>query len=80
MGAHQKLPGDYALDALAQEVDRRAKQRGDPSYSYGKLIAQTTPEERERIADTYRAEYRKKRGRGGTRSFFQEAESTGAGE
>lgn len=34
-----------------------------PDYSYGKLIADTTPEERERICDAYRTEVRRKRGR-----------------
>lgn len=68
MAAGNKLPGDYALDALALEVDRRAKKMNRPDYSYGKLIADTTPAERERIADTYRAEYKRKRGRGCTQS------------
>lgn len=79
MAAGNKLPGDYALDALALEVDRRAKRMGRPDYSYGKLIADTTPAERELIADSYRAEYRRKRGRGCTHSFFQESDKEGAG-
>ena len=66
MGQARKLPGDYAIDALALEADRRARRMGDPSYSYGKLVADTTEEERERIADTYRAEQGKKHGRCGT--------------
>lgn len=74
-----KLPGDYALDALALEVDRRAKQMNRPDYSYGKLIADTTPEERELIADSYRAEYKRKRGRGCTHSFFDEADKEAGG-
>lgn len=56
MSGRGKLPADYAIDALALEVDRRAKKMNRPDYSYGKLIADTTPEEREQIADTYRAE------------------------
>lgn len=68
MAAGNKLPGDYALDALALEVDRRSKKMNRPDYSYGKLIADTTPAERERIADTYRTEYKRKRGRGCTQS------------
>lgn len=72
MGQSKKLPGDYAIDALSLEAERRAKKMNRPDYSYGKLIADTTPEERERIADTYRAEYRRKRGRGCTHSFFDE--------
>ena len=65
MGRAMKLPGDYAIDALALEADCRARKMGDPSYSYGKLVADTTEEERERIADSYRAEQGKKRGRSG---------------
>lgn len=53
--AGKKLPGDYAIDALAVEAERRAGILGRPDYSYGKLVADTTPEQRERIADDYRA-------------------------
>lgn len=79
MSSYGKLPGDYALDALSLEAQRRGKLMGDPHYSYGQLVADTTQEERERIADCYRAEYRRKRGRGCTHSFFQEADKEGAG-
>lgn len=48
-----KLPADYAIDALALETDRRRKALGR-SYSYGKLIADTTPAQREQIAEDYR--------------------------
>lgn len=79
MCERKKLPGDYALDALAREADRRAKQRGDPSYSYGKLIADTTPWEREMIKDAYRAEERRKQGKSSTHSFFDESGKEEAG-
>lgn len=74
MGSYGKLPEDYAIDALSLEAQRRGKLIGDPHYSYGQLVADTTEEERERIADCYRAEYRRKQGRGYTHSFFQEAD------
>lgn len=79
MGGRSKLPADYAIDALSLEAERRAKKMNRPDYSYGKLIADTTPEERERIADTYRAEYRKKRGRSCTQSFSNESDKEGSG-
>lgn len=47
------LPADYAIDALALETDKRCKALGRP-YSYGQLIADTTPEQREQIAEDYR--------------------------
>lgn len=47
------LPNDYAIDALALEVDRRNKKRGTVKYSYGKLVADTTCEQRQSIADSY---------------------------
>lgn len=52
------LPEDYAIDALAIEADRRREMLGRP-YSYGKLVADTTLEERSVIAEKYRR--RKKR-------------------
>ena len=48
-----KLSEDYPIDALAQEADRRAKKLGR-RYSYGMLIADTTPQERQEIAEKYR--------------------------
>jgi len=51
-----KLPEDYAIDALAVEAERRGKAMNRPDYSYGKLVADTTKEQRERICDEYRAE------------------------
>ena len=56
-----KLPEDYAIDALAVEVDRRKKKLNRPDYSYGKLVADTTPQERERICDEYRARKERKK-------------------
>lgn len=56
-----KLPEDYAIDALAVEVDRRKKELNRPDYSYGKLVADTTQEQRERICDEYRARKERKK-------------------
>ena len=52
----RKLPEDYAIDALVLEVERRKKTRGR-DYSYGKLIADTTLEERQEIAEEYRQSF-----------------------
>ncbi len=49
-----KLSEDYPIDALALEADRRAKKLGR-RYSYGMLIADTTPLERQEISDQYRS-------------------------
>lgn len=49
----KKLPADYAIDALAMEADRR-RQLGHHQYSYGKLVAETTYEERQVLAEKYR--------------------------
>ena len=48
-----KLSEDYPIDALALEADRRAKKLGR-RYSYGMLIADTTPKERQQISEQYR--------------------------
>lgn len=48
-----KLSEDYPIDALALEADRRAKKLGR-RYSYGMLIADTTPQERLEISEQYR--------------------------
>lgn len=50
---YSKVPADYAVDALSLEASRRASQLGQP-YSYGRLIADTTREQREEIAENYR--------------------------
>ena len=47
------LRNDFAIDALALEVDRRKPTKGS-SYSYGHLVADTTEAERQVIADRYR--------------------------
>lgn len=47
------IPADYAIDAMALETERRSKAQGWP-YSYGQLIANTTREQREQMADRYR--------------------------
>lgn len=76
-GYYGQLPGDFALDALSTEALRRGKRMGRADYSYGKLVADTTQEERERIVDTYRAESRKRKAR--TISCFLEADQAGTG-
>lgn len=48
------IPADYAIDALSLEAERRRKLMGVPGYSYGQLVADTTPSERENIAEAYR--------------------------
>lgn len=50
--AGKKLPEDYRLDALACEALRRSRKLGRP-YSYGKLVAETTMAERDRIVEEY---------------------------
>lgn len=63
MAKQGRLPGDYAIDALVLEVDRRKEKSGDPYYSYGKLVADTTREEREAIAEQCRCgTHRRRRG------------------
>ena len=64
----KKLPADYAIDAFALEAERRGKALGRP-YSYGKLVAGTTKEEREESLRAYREGGRKRRS---TKSVFME--------
>ena len=64
----KKLPADYAIDAFALEAERRGKAMGRP-YSYGKLMADTSTEEREEILLAYREGGRKRRS---TKSVFME--------
>ena len=78
--AYGVLPEDYRVDALAVEAGRRAREMGRPDYSYGKLVADTSPEEREQIANDYRKNFKRRYWRGGTTSFFQEADKEGAGD
>lgn len=72
MEGYRKVPADYAIDALVLEADRRSKALGRP-YSYGQLVADTTREEREKIAEEYKQALKKalKKGRhrvgGGTK-------------
>ena len=77
--AYGKLPADYPVDALAVEAEQRAKQLGRP-YSYGQLVADTSEEQREEIAEKYRKHFKRRRGKGGTKSFFAEADEEGAGD
>lgn len=60
----KRLPADYAIDAMAREVERRRKLPGKHQYSYGKLIADTTEESRSLIAE----EYRRSHGRSGQKN------------
>lgn len=53
-----KPESDVALTALAAEAERRRKEKGLLRYNYGDLVADTTPEEREKIVRRWR---RKKR-------------------
>jgi len=46
---------DYAVDALVREVERRRDEKPCRRYSYGRLVADTTMEEREGIAERYLA-------------------------
>lgn len=72
---YRTVPEDYAIDGLALEAERRSKELGRP-YSYGQLVADTTEEERGRIAEGYRRALTKaiRRGKhrvsGGTRAAF----------
>ena len=79
MSRSRKLPADYAIDALSLEAERRAKKMNRPDYSYGKLVGDTTEEERERITDAYLAGYGKSRRSGGTHSFFHGSDKEGSG-
>jgi hypothetical protein len=72
MSEYGKLPADFAIDALTAEVERR-KTKGDYRCSYGKLVAATTREQREGIAEQYRKNFRKHK-RGGTRTAFLETQ------
>ena len=65
-----RLPEDYAIDALAVEADK-LRQAGKHQYSYGKLVADTTEEQRQQIAERYR---RKKHGEPETDRFRQETD------
>ena len=78
--AYGVLPVDYTVDALAVEAERRAREMGRPDYSYGKLVADTSPEEREQIAEDYKKHFKRKHRKGGTKSFFPEADKEGAGD
>lgn len=69
--SYKKLPNDYAIDALSLEAQRRERKLGRP-YSYGQLIADTSQEEREGIAEGYREQFRN--GKRGEKSAFLETE------
>ena len=59
MGSKKNLPEDFAIDAMALEAERRGKAMGR-AYSYGKLMADTSKEEREEILRAYRVGGRKR--------------------
>lgn len=69
---YSAIPADYPVDALALEATRRGRALGRP-YSYGQLVADTTREQREELAESYRCELAKairrghRRVSGGTR-------------
>lgn len=52
--ARKKLPEDYGINAMVAEVERRRKLPGGHGYDYGRLIAETTPAQREQIKEEYR--------------------------
>lgn len=56
------LRNDFAIDALVLEVDRQKKKRRTARYSYGRLVADTTFEQRQRIADRYAKKAARKSG------------------
>lgn len=80
MAKQGRLPGDYAIDALVLEVDRRKEKSGDPYYSYGKLVADTTREEREAIAEQYRCGTHRRRRGGSTKTVFLETQEEAEAE
>lgn len=51
----KRTDSDIALSALAVEAERRRKAKGLLRYSYGDLVAEITPEERQRIIEDYKA-------------------------
>ena len=51
----KRSQSDLALTALAVEAEHRRKAKGLIRYNYGDLVADTTPEERQRIIENYRA-------------------------
>ena len=63
---YSRIPADYPIDALSLEAERRAKKLGRP-YSYGQLIADTTREQREEMAESYRVKLAAAIRRGRTR-------------
>lgn len=50
----RRTENDLAITALAVEAERRRKNGGMIRYNYGDLVADTTPEERQRIIDDYK--------------------------
>lgn len=56
----KRTQSDWALTALTVEAERRRKERGLLRYGYGHLMAETTPEERERIIREYKINCRRR--------------------
>lgn len=50
----RRTENDLAITALAVEAECRRKRKGMIRYNYGDLVADTTPEERQRIIEDYK--------------------------
>jgi hypothetical protein len=48
-----QLRNDFAINAMVVELEKRKKKMPCRRYSYGRLVADTTREEREKIATRY---------------------------
>lgn len=56
----RRTNSDLALTALAVEAERRRKEKGLLRYSYGNLVADTSPKERQQIIARYRKRHRER--------------------
>ena len=64
-----RTQSDINLTALAIEAERRRIQRGLIRYNYGDLVAEITPEERQRIIDDYRKKLGRKKNKSAGERF-----------
>ena len=64
-----RTQSDINLTALAIEAERRRKERGLIRYNYGDLVAEITPEERQRIIDDYRKKLGRKKNKSAGERF-----------
>lgn len=55
----KELPADFRVIALAKEAEE-IRQNGCPQYTYGKLVADTTLEERDAIEEKWRGYFAKR--------------------